>query len=141
MEAIHGKTPSTVEALVQKMDHPFFVTIMSHPLPKKFEIPLMELFDGSKDPSDHLETNNTLMLLHDYSNGVMCRAFSATLKGSACKWLNSFQPNSINSFSKLSQLFAGHFIGGRRYHMPATYLHNVKQAKGEPLRDYVSRFN
>lgn len=101
----------------------------------------MEQFDRSRDLFDHLETYKTLMLLHDYLDGVMCRAFPATLKGLASKWFNSLQPNNINSFYELSQLFADHFIGRRRYHKPATYLLNVKQAKGESLRDYVSHFN
>lgn len=141
MEVIGSKTPFMVEALVQKMDHLFSVMIMLCPLPKKFGIPLMEPFDESKDPFDHLETYKTLMLLHDYSDGVMCRVFSTTLKGLTRKWFNSLQPNSINSFYELSQSFTGHFIRGRCYHRPATYLLNVKQAKGESLRDYVSWFN
>lgn len=131
MEAIRGKAPSTVEALVQRIDYPFSMTIMSHPLPKKFSIPPIESFDRSKDPFNHLETYKTLMLLHDYSNGVMCKAFPATLKGLARKWFNNLQPNNIDSVSKLSQSFACHFIRGRCYRWPATYLLNVKQAKGE----------
>lgn len=141
IEALTGKTPSTVEALVQKTDHPFSMMIMSHPLPKKFGIPPMEPFDGSRDPFDHLETYKILMFLHDYLDGVIRRAFPATLKGSPWKWFNSLQPNSVNSFSELSLCFAKHFIGGRRYRRSATYLLNVKQVKGESLRDYVSRFN
>lgn len=141
MEAVRGKASSTIEALVQRMDHPFSTMIMSHPLPKRFGIPPIESFDGSKDPFEHLETYQTLMLLHDYSDVIMCRAFPVTLKGSVRKWFNSLQPNSISSFSELSQLFASHFIRGRRYRWPVTYLLNAKQTKGESLRDYVSRFN
>lgn len=141
MEAIRRKTPSIVEALVQRTNHPFFMMIMCHPLPKRFGIPQMQAFDGSKDPFNHFETYKTLILLYDYSDGVMCRAFSATLKGLVRKWFSSLQPNIINSFFKLSQLFASHFIGGRRYHRPATYLLNVKQVRRESQRDYVSRFN
>lgn len=101
----------------------------------------MEPFDGSQNPFDHLETYKTLILLHDYSDGVMCRAFPTTLKGFAQKWFNNLQLSNINSFSELSQSFISHFIGGRRYCKLATYLLNVKQSKGESLRDYVSRFN
>lgn len=141
MEVVRGKAPSTVEALVQRTDHPFSTMIMLHPLPKRFGIPPMESFDESKDPFDHLETYKILMLLHDYLDGIMCRAFPATLKGSVQKWFNNLQPNSISSFFELSQSFSSHFIGGRRYWRPATYLLNIKQMKGESLRDYVSRFN
>lgn len=47
MEALRGKAPSTVEALVQRTDHPFSMMVMSHPLPKRFGIPQMEPLDGS----------------------------------------------------------------------------------------------
>lgn len=63
IEALQGKTLFTVEALVQMNDHPFFIMVMSHPLPKRFGIPQMEPFDGSKDPFNHLETYKTLILL------------------------------------------------------------------------------
>lgn len=71
----------------------------------------------------------------------MCRAFPVTLKGSTQRWFGNLQLGSISSFSKLSQAFASHFIGGRRYQRPTTYFLNVKQSKGESLRDYISWFN
>lgn len=96
----------------------------------------MEAFDWNKDPFDYLETYKTLMLLHDYLNGIICKTFPATLNGSTRKWFNNLQRNNINSFSELSQHFAR-----RCYRRLATYLVNVKQAKGESLRDYVAHFN
>lgn len=89
MEALKSKTPSIVEALVQRTDHPFSMMIMSHPLPKKFGIPPNGAIRWKQGPFDHLKMYNTLMLLHDYLDEVMCRAFPATLKGSTQKWFNS----------------------------------------------------
>lgn len=127
METIKGKTHFSVEALIQKTDLPFFVAIMACPLPKKFIIPQMEAFDGNQDPFDDLETYKTLMLLYNYYDRIMCKAFLATRKGLARKWFGNLLPSSINSFSELSQLFANHFIEGRHYRNPTTYLLNVKQ--------------
>lgn len=101
----------------------------------------MEAFDRNWDPFDHPETYKTLMLLHNYSDRIMCRAFLATLKGSIRKWFGNLIILKADLFSKLSKLFASHFIGGRCYQNPATYLLNVKQSKEELLRDYDSRFN
>lgn len=98
IETLREKTPSTVEALVQRTDHPFSMTIMSHPFPKKFVIPLMESFDGSKDPFDHLKTYKTLMLVHGYLDGVMCWAFLATLKGSILNGSAAFNPTTSTPF-------------------------------------------
>lgn len=81
------------------------------------------------------------MLLQLYSYGIMCKAFLATLKGLAWKWFINLQSNNINFFSKLSQSFSSHFIGGRHYRRLATYLLNIKQVNEELLRDYASKFN
>lgn len=42
---------------------------------------------------------------------------------------------------KLSQQFFGYFIRGQRHRKLTTYLLNLKQSKGESLRDYMSQFN
>ena len=43
-------------------------------------MPQTELYDGTTDPLDHLESFKALMLLHGATDGVMCRAFLATLQ-------------------------------------------------------------
>lgn len=86
-----GKAPFNVETLINKTNLPFSLTIMSCTIPQKFRIPQMETFDGSQDAFDHLETYKTLMLLYDYSDGIMCRAFPATLKGLVGKWFDSLK--------------------------------------------------
>lgn len=101
----------------------------------------MEPFNKSQDPFDHLKTYKTLMLVHDYLDRVMGRAFLVTLKGLTRKWFNNLQQNNIDSFFKLNQSFTSHFIGGRHYCRLETDQLNVKQSKGESLRDYVSYFN
>lgn len=62
-QALKGKTPATVDELIQKADHPFTSGVMAWPLPNKFKPPQMEMFDGSKDPLDYLEAYKTYMSL------------------------------------------------------------------------------
>ncbi|XP_059650655.1 uncharacterized protein LOC132296472 [Cornus florida] len=141
MQAMKGKGIAAIDGLVQKTNLPFSPSVMKCPLPSKFRMPIIESFDGSKDPLDHLETFQALMHLHAMPDEIMCRAFPTTLKGSARVWFNKLKPGTIETFEELSKGFVGHFIAGQRHRRPATHLLTVKQQKGESLRDYISRFN
>uniref|UniRef100_A0A2N9H5N8 Uncharacterized protein n=1 Tax=Fagus sylvatica TaxID=28930 RepID=A0A2N9H5N8_FAGSY len=66
-------------------DSPFTKMVISFPLPSKFRMPSLEIFDGSKDPLDHLESFKTVMCLQGVPDEIMCRAFPTTLKGPARK--------------------------------------------------------
>lgn len=73
---------ATVEDLTQKTELPFSGRVMNCPLPHKFRAAQMEVFKGTKNLLDHLETYKTFMQLQALSNEIMCRAFPLTLKGS-----------------------------------------------------------
>ena len=45
---------SHVDDLVHRNDSPFIASINSHPLPSKFKIPSLDLYDGTRDPCDHI---------------------------------------------------------------------------------------
>uniref|UniRef100_A0A2N9F125 Integrase catalytic domain-containing protein n=1 Tax=Fagus sylvatica TaxID=28930 RepID=A0A2N9F125_FAGSY len=113
-----GRATKNIDDIVQGTDSPFTKTVISFPLPSKFRMPSLEIFDGSKDPLDHLESFKTVMCLQGVPDEIMCR-----------------------SFAQLSRLFFNHFIGGQRYGRPTTHLLNVKQKEGETLRSYLTRFN
>ena len=75
--------PKTMDYLVRQTDMPFKPNVANYPLPQKFKMPLVETFDGKKDPLDHLETYKTLMQLHNVPDEIICMAFPTTLKGSS----------------------------------------------------------
>lgn len=75
---------------------------MAYPLPPKFRIPPVGVFDGNRDPFEHLETYKTLMHLLDAPYGIMCKAFPTKLKGLTQKWFGSLKPGSVSSFAELS---------------------------------------
>ena len=52
-----------IEDLVHKTDSPFMASINSHPLPLKFKLPSLDLYDGTRDPFDHIATFKTTMHL------------------------------------------------------------------------------
>uniref|UniRef100_A0A2N9GFR2 Uncharacterized protein n=1 Tax=Fagus sylvatica TaxID=28930 RepID=A0A2N9GFR2_FAGSY len=136
-----GRAAKNIDDLVQRTDSPFTKTVISFPLPSKFRMPSLEIFDGSKDPLDHLESFKTVMCLQGVPDEIMCRAFPTTLKGPARIWFKKLTLGSVGSFAQLSRLFFNHFIGGQRYGRPTTHLLNVKQKEGETLRSYLTRFN
>ena len=50
-----------VDDSVHRIDSPFVPSINSHPLPSKFKMPSLDLYDGTCDPCDHIATFKTTM--------------------------------------------------------------------------------
>ena len=72
-----------VDDLVHRTDSPFVASINSHPLPFKFKMPSLDLYDGTRDLCDHIATFNATMHLQGVPYEIMCRTFPTTLKGLA----------------------------------------------------------
>ena len=140
-EVVRARAPDTMDTLVQQTESPFTAEVLHFPLPTKFMMPQVEVFDGAKDPVDHLNNYKNQMELHGYQDPVRCRAFATTLKGPALDWFNIIPPSSISSFRELSIAFVSHFIGARTYRKPSYHLLTVKQGSQESLKSYVQRFN
>ena len=81
------------------------------------------------------------MALAGASDPVRCRAFPITLKKAALKWFNSLLSKSICKFSDLQSRFLAHFITRRFKPKLATSLLGLSQRQGQPLRDFLERFN
>ncbi|XP_057950902.1 uncharacterized protein LOC131145726 [Malania oleifera] len=71
----------------------------------------------------------------------MCRAFAATLKGSARDWYQTLQPRSIGSFLEMERLFTGHFLSSWRIVKTSTHLMSTVQGERETLNKFMHRFN
>ena len=140
-EAVKGRAPVSMDALVQQTESPFTAEVLHFPLPAKFKMSQVETFDGTRDPIDHLNTYKNQMELHGYQDPIRCRAFAITLKGPAFTWFNGLPPSSVSSFTELSIAFISHFIGARTYRKPSYHLLTIKQSSQESLRSYVQRFN
>lgn len=70
-----------IDDLVHRIDSPFMASINSHPLPSKFKMPSLDLYDGMCNSCDHIATFKTTMHLQGIPNKIMCRVFPTTLKG------------------------------------------------------------
>lgn len=101
-----------VEDLVHRMDSSFTASINGYPLPPKFKMPSLDLYDGAYDSLDHIATFKTTMHLQGVPDEIMYRAFPTTLKGPARVWFSKIPLNTVSSFEELSKLFVNNFIGG-----------------------------
>ena len=61
--AVKGRAPVSMDALVQQTESPFTAEVLHFPLSAKFRMPLIETFNGTKDPIDHLNTYKNQMEL------------------------------------------------------------------------------
>ena len=71
----------------------------------------------------------------------MCKAFFATLKGSARSWFRKLSLGTIDSFDDLSRLFITNFMSCRVRQKNIFHLFTVHQKEIERLKDYVKSFN
>ena len=61
--AMKGKTAINLDGNIKRTDSPFTVSILECPLPPKFHLPQLEVYDGIKDPLDHIGAFKTILNL------------------------------------------------------------------------------
>ncbi|GFZ05442.1 hypothetical protein Acr_17g0010140 [Actinidia rufa] len=121
---------------------PFTERILRARISSKFKLPAqLGIYEGKTDPMDHLDSYKSLMSLQGCSDEIMCKAFSATLKGPTRSWFRKLSPGTIDSFGDLSRLFVANFMSCRNRQKNASHLFTVHQKETESLKDFVKRFN
>ncbi|GFY84216.1 hypothetical protein Acr_03g0009900 [Actinidia rufa] len=108
--------PVTVDTLIRQIEPPFTGRVLRARISSKFKLPTQ-------------------------LDEVMCKAFSATLKGPARSWFRKLSPGTIDSFGDLSRLFVANFMSCRNRQKNASHLFTVHQKETESLKDFVKRFN
>ena len=127
--AVKEKTYRSLDRIVRRIDSPFTTAILECLMPSKFHLPQLELFDGLKDPLDHLNTFKMTLGLQQPPNKILSRSFPTTLKRVARKWFTKLPTSSIDDFEQLSSSFLCHFVGGQRLKRPANHLLTIKQGE------------
>ncbi|GFZ21709.1 granulin repeat cysteine protease family protein [Actinidia rufa] len=126
----------------RRTDPPFTEEVLGARISSKFKLPTqLGIYEGKTDPMDHLDLYKSLMSLQGCSDKVMCKAFSATLKGPARSWFRKLLPGTIDSFGELSRLFVANFMSCRNRQKNASHLFTVHQKETESLKDFMRRFN
>ncbi|GFY92745.1 hypothetical protein Acr_08g0011410 [Actinidia rufa] len=115
-----------IKRLSTRADPPFTERVLRARVSSKFKLPTqLGIYESKMDPVDHLDSYKSLMLFQDYSDEVMCKAFSATLKGPARSWFKKLPPGTIDSFDDLSRLFIAYFMSYRIKQKNASHLFTV----------------
>ena len=78
-----GKIAVNLDGMIKRTDSPFTTGILECPLPPKFRLPQLEVYDGTKDPLDHIEVFKTILSLQQTPDEVICQTFLASLRGVA----------------------------------------------------------
>ncbi|KAK3027414.1 hypothetical protein RJ639_042093 [Escallonia herrerae] len=125
----------------EEIGYPLSEAIEKAKLPPNFQMRQCDLYDGTRDPGEHVYQFETNMLLIQVSDAVMCRAFPTTLRKAAHAWFKSLQPRSVHSFAQLSDLFQKHFVSSCSQRKNLASLLNVVQEKNESLACFLGRFN
>ncbi|GFS33977.1 hypothetical protein Acr_00g0031560 [Actinidia rufa] len=134
--------PVTVDTLIKQTEPPFTKRILRARISSKFKLPAqLGIYEGKTDPMDHLDSYKSLMSLQGCSDEIMCKAFSATLKGPARSWFRKLSPGTIDSFGDLSRLFVANFMSCRNRQKNASHLFTIHQKENESLKEFVKRFN
>lgn len=73
--AMKGKTAINLDGMIKRTDSPFIASVLECPLPPKFNLPQLEVYDGTKDPLDHRGAFKTLLSFQQTLDEVICRTF------------------------------------------------------------------
>ena len=120
--------------------HPFYDVIVDTPLPDNWKNLMIDKYDGSTDPDEHIAIYTTQISLYTWNDAVMCRVFPTTLKGAALSWFTRLPPLSVDCFDTLVEKFGAQFATSRPHHLTSIALVNIRQEKGESLRMFMERF-
>ena len=89
-------------ALDQFSKLPFTRRIEGDTLPWRFQQPAFTLYNGNKDPVEHVSQFNQRMAVHSKNEALMCKVFPSSLGPVAMRWFNGLQANFVNSYKQLT---------------------------------------
>lgn len=138
MQAAH--IPVLARREERRQIQPFSDDILAVIVPHDFREPVMESYDGTGDPNEHLTTFDLQMIISNGSDAQKCKMFGDTLKGMTLAWFTALPMRSIQSFD-LSAKFLTQFAANRAKKFMEDDMHDVKQKPGETLKEYLARFN
>ena len=96
--AMKDKTTINLDGIIKRIDSPFTASVLECPLPPRFHLPQLEVYDGTKDPLDHKGAFKTILSLQQIPNEVIYRTFPATFRGAARVWLSKLPTVFIVNF-------------------------------------------
>lgn len=129
----------TVRNLLEETESPFSEDIRAAPMSPSLKLPDLK-YDGTREPTEHLETYKSWMELNSATNAFQCRAFFVTLTGIAQCWFKTLHPGSIFSFCQLSESFVFQFAFNKVQRKPTRHLYTIRKKENKSTEAFLSRF-
>lgn len=82
-DEVKEKYSLTLSNLIEKTDCPFTHQILEYPAWQKYRAPPVEMIDGARDPTNHLEIFKGHMAYQGVPDAIICWAFHLNLLNSA----------------------------------------------------------
>ena len=114
--------------------------ILDYEPPLGFVIPSFAMYDGSSDPYDHMLHFNQAMILTAGDDRLLCKLFSASLKGPALAWFHKLPKGSINTFDELWAAFVSQYLCSIRQKGNIISLQSILKREDEFIQDFTRRF-
>ncbi|XP_027932895.1 uncharacterized protein LOC114188521 [Vigna unguiculata] len=113
---------------------------MEAELPARWKGLTMSQYDDTTDPEEHVDVFTAQAGLYTSDDAILCRVFPTSLKGPTLNWFTRLPPNSIDYFDTLATRFGIQFATSKPHHLTSLALVNIRQEKGESLREFMERF-
>ena len=131
-------------ALIRRLDDMLSSLLGQHILdyepPHGFSIIAFTTFDGSVDPYDYMLHYNQAMTLNAGNDRLLCKLFSASLRGPALAWFQKLLRYSINSFYELWAAFISHYLFSVQQKRNITSLQTILKQEEESICDFTRKF-
>ncbi|XP_020414875.1 uncharacterized protein LOC109947891 [Prunus persica] len=98
-------------------------------------------YTRTEDPLTHLHSFQSAIGCKGLSDEGQCLLFPSSLTGAALNWFYRLEPETVDSFDELKQIFLNHFMIQTDCLYSADDLYTIRQREDEPLREYAARFS
>ena len=98
-------------------------------------------YTGTEDPLTHLHSFQSAIGCKGLSDEGQCLLFPSSLTEAALNWFYRLEPETVDSFDELKQIFLNHFMIQTDRLYSADDLYTIRQREDEPLREYAARFS
>ena len=134
-------SPPAVRGPQDMLSSPLGQHILSYEPPRGFVIPSFAMHDGSSDPYDHMLHFNQTMILSVGNDRLLCKVFSASLKGPTLAWFHKLLRGSINSFGRLWAVFVSQYLCSIRQKGNISSLQTILKQEDEYIQDFTRRLD
>ncbi|CAL8084630.1 unnamed protein product [Prunus armeniaca] len=101
----------------------------------------ISFYTGVEDPLMHLHSFQSVVGCKGLNDEGQCLLFPSALTEATLNWFYRLEPETVDSFDELKQIFLNHFMIQTVSLYSADDLYTIRHREDEPLREYVAHFS